>query len=71
VFAHLADAEAWANFHWQSECGAHSVSAAEVKDITEYIVQQEAHHRVVTFQEQYRRLLEDHGIAYDERYVWD
>jgi len=39
--------------------------------IVEYIVQQESHHRVVSFQDEFRKLLETHGIAYDERYVWD
>jgi uncharacterized LabA/DUF88 family protein len=29
------------------------------------------HHRVVSFQDEFRKLLEAHGIAYDERYVWD
>jgi hypothetical protein len=26
---------------------------------------------VVSSQDEFRRLLEAHGIAYDERYVWD
>ncbi len=37
----------------------------------EYITQQERYHRVVSFQDEYRKLLESHGIEYDERYVWD
>jgi hypothetical protein len=36
-----------------------------------YIAQQESHHRAVSFQEEFRKLLDAHGIAYDERYVWD
>jgi hypothetical protein len=47
------------------------VSPADVKEVTEYIAQQAEHHRVVTFQEEYRELLTKHGIEYDERYVWD
>jgi hypothetical protein len=31
---------------------------------------QEGHHRVASFEES-RKLLDAHGIAYDERYVWD
>jgi REP element-mobilizing transposase RayT len=58
------------NFHWQSGYGAFSVSAAEVEDVVEYITQQESHHRVASFQEEVRKLLDAHGIAYDERYVW-
>jgi putative transposase len=60
-----------ANFHWQSGYGAFSVSAAEVEEVVEYIAQQESHHRVVSFQEEFRKLLDAHGMAYDERYVWD
>jgi len=57
--------------HWQSGCGAFSVSAADVEEVVEYITQQESHHRVVSFQEEFQNLLDAHGIAYDERYVWD
>ena len=59
------------NFHWQSGYGAFSVSAADVEEVVEYITQQETHHRVASFQEELRKLLDAHGIAYDERYVWD
>ena len=59
---------AFVNFHWQRGYGGFSVSPAEV---AEYIAQQERHHRAVTFQEEYRRLMESHGIEFDERYVWD
>jgi len=60
-----------ANFHWQSGYGAFSVSAADVEEVEEYIAQQESHHRVASFQEEFRKLLDAHGITYDERYVWD
>jgi hypothetical protein len=60
-----------ANFYWQSGYGAFSVSSADVEEVVEYIAQQEIHHRVVSFQEELRKLLDAHGIAYDERYVWD
>jgi hypothetical protein len=29
------------------------------------------HHRVTSFQEEFRKLLRAHGVAYDERYVCD
>jgi len=34
-----------------------------------YVTQQETHHGVGSFQEELRKLLDAHGIAYDERYV--
>jgi hypothetical protein len=42
-----------------------------VEKVAEYIAQQETHHRAVTLREEYRRLLESHGIEFDERYVWE
>jgi len=47
------------------------VSAADAEEVVEYIAQQESHHRAASFQEEFRKLLDAHGIAYDERYVWD
>jgi hypothetical protein len=32
---------------------------------------QEAHHRIKTFQEEYRELLRKYDVEFDERYVWD
>jgi putative transposase len=62
---------AFVNFHWQTGYGGFSVSPAEVATVAEYIAQQETHHRAVTFQEEFRQLMESHGIEFDERYVWD
>ena len=59
------------NFHWQRGYGGFSVSPADVQEVAEYIAQQETHHRAVTFQEEYQRLWESHGIEFDERYVWN
>jgi putative transposase len=61
----------FANFHWQSGYGAFSVSAADVESVVNYITQQESHHRVVSFQQEFLKLLNAHGITFDERYVWD
>ena len=59
------------NFHWQSGYGAFSVGPADLGAVAEYIAQQEAHHRAVSFQEEYREMLKAHGIDFDERYLWD
>jgi len=60
-----------ANFHWQSGYGAFSVGPAEVDGVAEYIAQQATHHRALSFQDEYRKLLANHGIEFDERYLWD
>ena len=43
----------------------------DVEEVVGYIAQQASQHRVLSFQEEFRRLLDAHGIPYDERYVWD
>jgi hypothetical protein len=47
------------------------VSPAELEQVVDYITRQEEHHRVMSFQEEYRKLLKSYGIEYDEDYVWD
>lgn len=59
------------DFYWQSGYGAFSVSQSNVESVRTYIANQEEHHRRVTFQDEYRRFLERHGLQWDERYVWD
>ena len=58
-------------FHWQNGYGAFSVSQSNVGEVREYIRTQQEHHRVVTFQEEFRRFLKRYEVEYDERYVWD
>lgn len=60
-----------AGFHWQGGYGIFSISPSHRPALEKYIANQAEHHRVVTFQEEYRRLLEKYRIEYDERYVWD
>jgi hypothetical protein len=47
------------------------VSASQVGRVSQYIANQQEHHRRVTFQEEFIALLKAHGIEYDERYLWD
>jgi REP element-mobilizing transposase RayT len=58
-------------FAWQDGYGAFTVSKSSESDVKEYIAKQQEHHRVKTFQEEYRALLDRHGIQYDEKYLWD
>jgi REP element-mobilizing transposase RayT len=62
---------ALANFHWQSGYGGFSVGPAELEQVVDYVTRQEEHHRVMSFQEEYRKFLKSYGIEYDEDYVWD
>ena len=60
-----------ADFAWQSGYGIFSVSASQVETARRYIADQEDHHRTISFQDEYRKLLRRHGIKFDERFVWD
>jgi putative transposase len=57
-------------FGWQDGYGAFTVSKSNIPEVVRYIQNQREHHRKKTFQEEYRELLEKHGIEYDERYIW-
>jgi putative transposase len=57
-------------FAWQEGYGAFSVSKSEEAKVVRYISSQEVHHRRRTFKEEFVGLLDKHGIAYDERYIW-
>jgi putative transposase len=56
-------------FAWQEEYGAFSVSVSQLDKTSEYVQEQAAHHRQMTFQEEFLALLKKHGIACDERYL--
>jgi putative transposase len=57
-------------FAWQAGYGAFSVDAEDSDNVVQYIQNQVAHHRKVSFQEEYLALLAEAGVAWDERYVW-
>jgi putative transposase len=58
-------------FSWQSGYGAFSVSQSAKESVFSYIAEQEIHHRRMKYQDEFRALLNKHGIRFDERYVWD
>ena len=57
-------------FEWQDGYGAFSVSQSQLARTIDYINNQKEHHRKRTFEEEFIELLEKHGIAYDERYLF-
>ena len=58
------------SFRWQEGYGAFTVSKSNERAVMQYINNQEEHHRQKSFQEEFRALLDKHGIDYDERYLW-
>ena len=61
----------FAGFHWQNGYGIFSVSQSDADAVERYILNQEEHHRKMSFQEEYRILLNRYQVPFDERYVWD
>ena len=59
------------NFYWQQGYGCFSVNPKQVDLVKEYIMNQEVHHKKMSFQDEYRAFLKKYEINYDERYVWD
>jgi putative transposase len=59
------------NFAWQHGYGVFSIAPSDLHGLVQYIDNQEEHHRIKTFEEEYRAILNQHGVVYDERYVWD
>ena len=59
------------DFQWQAGYGAFSVSQSNVEQVKQYITNQEEHHRKLSFQDEFRAICRRHGIAIDERFVWD
>ncbi len=61
----------YADFQWQGGYADFSKSQSDLDSATQYIARQAEHHRTETFQDELRRLLREHGIEFDERYIWD
>ena len=59
------------DFQWQAGYGAFSVSQSKSEQVKQYIANQEDHHRTMSFQDEFRKICDRHGITIDERYVWD
>jgi REP element-mobilizing transposase RayT len=59
------------SFAWQNGYGVFSLGQSQLPAVLRYIDQQEKHHRVKTFQEEFREFLVKYKIQFDERYVWD
>jgi len=60
-----------AKFAWQDGYGAFTVSESQLGKLVEYVRNQEAHHRIKTFQEEYLDFLKLNAVEYVEKYLWD
>ena len=61
----------YSNFYWQRGYGIFSISPSHRTNLERYITNQAEHHREISFEQEYVRLLDKYEITYDERYIWD
>ena len=54
---------------WQDGYGAFTYTIKEKDRLIEYVKNQEEHHKIKTFREEYVELLNEHGIEFDEKYL--
>jgi REP element-mobilizing transposase RayT len=54
---------------WQGGYGAFTYSIREKDKIIEYVKNQKEHHKTEVFYDEYKRLLIDNGIEFDEKYL--
>ena len=57
------------NFYWQGGYGGFSVGHSQVGRVTQYIKNQKQHHTMVTYLDEYKKLLDEYGIEYEDRYL--
>ena len=57
-------------FEWQEGYGAFSYSKSQLKNVINYITNQEDHHRKFSFKEEYIQLLQQAEIDYKDEYLF-
>ncbi|HNR06334.1 MAG TPA: IS200/IS605 family transposase [Saprospiraceae bacterium] len=59
------------NFYWQNGYGAFSVYSKDVDRVVQYIRSQREHHSGRSWQDEYRDILIEHEMDFNEKFVWD
>jgi putative transposase len=57
-------------FNWQEGFGAFSYAKSDLPKVIKYIEKQQQHHKKKNFTEEYKSLLQEFGIDYDDRYIF-
>jgi hypothetical protein len=58
-------------FEWQEGYGVFSYSKSHIKEVYNYVANQEMRHQKESFKEEYLNYLEKFEIPYDERYIFE
>ena len=57
-------------FNWQDGYGAFSYSRSQINTVALYIENQQVHHARKSFLDEYRNMLNDFSVDYDEKYIF-
>lgn len=57
-------------FNWQTGYGAFSYSKSNIHSVVQYILHQEEHHKKISFLDEYRKMLRDFDVNYNELYIF-
>lgn len=55
---------------WQEGYGAFTYSREDRANVINYVKNQKEHHKKETFLDEYKRILIEEGIEFDEKYLW-
>jgi REP element-mobilizing transposase RayT len=68
--AHIKSNQLFSKFSgWQDGYSAFTYSINDKDRLTEYVNNQEEHHKKISFREELIGLLNEHGIVFDEKYL--
>ncbi|MGB7207926.1 MAG: transposase [Pyrinomonadaceae bacterium] len=59
------------DFDWQETYAAVTVSRIEDEIEKDYIARQKEIHKTLAYKDEFRKLLDDNGIEYDEKDLWE
>jgi len=60
----------YGRFAWQEGYGGFSYEKSRIKVVADYIENQEIHHKKKSFLEEYKEILDEFGIEFDEKYLF-
>jgi REP element-mobilizing transposase RayT len=58
-------------FEWQKGYSAFTVSHSQIEVVQQYIQNQREHHRSVSFEDEYVKILERHGISFERVHLFE
>lgn len=65
----MSDEKRVRDFSWQDGYGGFTVGRYEIDRLFHYIANQEEHHRRVSSIDEFKTILEEHGVEFDDRYL--